>query len=320
MFASPNAVRLLASVMLVWSSLSAFAAEAVKKPTFAWPAPMKFQVEERLNKDGNVWVFKHTFSFTKAKDEYRLAWVDSECLEAKGQKIDTPELKKQLRATELMWLGNPPMRISAAGEFLGCDLTPEVIAKMNDLIDQAVPNRTEESRRKFAEGLATPAGQGIYVGALGQYWLCWVQQWFTAPSISGEKATNQVILPVAKGHTATGITVFQNHGPTISGQKEIVKITAEEMTSGPEYAASLTKSADQIAAQRGGTNDLVVVSAKRQVNYETEIDLSKLRPLSASRKTRVSMEYKGQKPTDGVQEFEYRFFWPDEANVKKSDK
>ncbi len=315
----PSVSRFLASaVLLAWSGVVATAApEPVKEtaaPTFAWPAPMEFQVEETTQLNGNKTVFRHTLSFTREENDYLLAWTDTKCLEAGGQKIKSEKLKAEVRSLEAMMVSRPPMRISATGEYLGAVMTPEVVAKTIRQREQAFPSLSAADHKKFAEQMNSRAGMETFGRAMGQQWNAWVGQWRKAPLAANTKANSQVPMFLGQGIFVFGELMYSNHGKA-PGKGTQFRLTSEELTAGPKYARALSNAMGGFELERPQ-----IVSAERFVTYETVTGLDTLLPSTASRKVVTKMEVKGGTPSTKVEEYEYRFFWPDAVNVRKSAK
>ncbi|MCD6051942.1 MAG: hypothetical protein K0Q55_3360 [Verrucomicrobia bacterium] len=149
------------------------------------------------------------------------------------------------------------------------------------------------------------------MAALGQYWNCWVQQWLEAPTVPGAKTAQEVLMAISQDHPAKGTLTFRNHGPASASNTNVTKMAAEEVVAGPEFVASANKSFEAAAVQQGRANDIVAVTASRRTNFEAVIDLRMLRPYVTSRKVRTKFELLDEKPTEGVQESEFRFRWPE---------
>ncbi|HEY1174225.1 MAG TPA: hypothetical protein VGH19_22860 [Verrucomicrobiae bacterium] len=315
----PSVSRLLASAMLLaWNGVSAFAAapgplKETAAPTFAWPAPMQFQVEEAAQVNGNKTVFRHTLSFTRAENDYLLTWVETKCVEVAGQKIKGEKLKNEVRPLEAMMSSRPPLRISSTGEYIGAVMSPEVIAKLVKQREQAFPEKTAENK-KYAAELNSPAGMETFGRSLGQHWNAWVGQWRKAPLAENTSTTSQVPMFLGQDIFVFGELMHNNLGKA-KGTGGQVRLTSDELTTGPKYARALSNAMGGFELTRP-----TVISAERHVAYETVTDLATLLPSTASRKSVMMVELEGKTPSTKVEEYGYRFFWPDAAKVRKSEK
>lgn len=282
-------------------------------PSFAWPSPSRFQVEERIQKGRSQAVILHTFDFSPTNGGHVLRWVGAEHLSINGRPISSDEEKASVSAANQLYLANPPMLIGTNGEFLGAiDVDVErSLDQMDATLDKINPSRTNSDAPRFKKVFTDPESRAIYDRVLSQYWTTWVGAWVGWNVPHKQAVTNDVEIPDESGRPLTTLLIQEHLGKATNNPAHI-QLFYEEFVTGKQFAASIEamlSKADE-KWQSGKTNERVrVKEATRAIYYEVITDPHTLKPSWAKRTQRVKAEVVGETATRQQEIREYHFFW-----------
>jgi hypothetical protein len=287
------------------------AAPEAQTLTFGWRTPLTFQVEETAERKGTTNKVLHTFSFTKTKGEYLLRWVDVTFLAVNGEPVNRAELRKAVAPARAMFLANPPMRISLAGEFLGTLHTREAIEQINRQLDQAFPDRPEGVRQFYKKMGENPEGQELADAALSQrYWTTWVEAWEGLGLGSGQCLTNSSL--ASFGQQQFPVRCVFSHLGSLPHSPREVRLRFEQTAAGREVGRGLMGFLDGLAnpgSLKAEQPFPGITNATYFVSLEVQTDSSTLQPSWAKRTVRMAMGNPEVGQVDVHESYEFKFRW-----------
>jgi hypothetical protein len=280
---------------------------------FGWRAPLTFRVEETAERRGTTNKLLHTFSFTQTNGEYLLGWTDVKFLVVNGEPLNRIEQQKAVAPARSMFLANPPMRISVAGEFLGSLHTREAIEEINRQLDRAFPERPEGVRQFYKKMAENPEGQKLADMALSQrYWTTWVEAWEGLGLGTGKCVTNSSMASLGQQQFPVRC-VFLNSGSPPHGSREVL-LRFEQTASGKEVGRGLMAFLDGLSNAAGRKAEQPfpeITNATYFVSLEVQTDPSTLQPSWAKRTVRMAMDNPEAGKVDVHESYEFKFLWGD---------
>lgn len=277
---------------------------------FGWKAPLHFQVEETVDREGTTNKILHTFSLTETNGEFQLRWLDARFLLVNGASVNA-EMETALAPVRMIFLANPPMRISREGEFLGTLYTKEAIEEMNKQLDKAFPNRPEDARQSFAKMADNPEGQKMVATTLSQrYWSPWVEAWLGLELVSGQSLTNDSLSSVGDSQFPAKV-VISNLGSSPDNPKQI-HLRYEQTANGKQVGCALIKFVNTFSSALSLKQEQPLpelTNANYLVALEVQTDPVTLQPSWAKRVVRMNLDGPETGNVELYESYEFKFIW-----------
>ncbi len=282
--------------------------------SFRWPVPTRFEVEETIKKKGSESTIRHTIQFRSRSNELVLRWVDSEVLSINGQLVKTPAEQKAVASLRAIFAATAPMRVSTAGEFLGCLNNEESIRKINKELDAMFPDRPQSARDYYTKLGSSEEGQAWWARIMNTtYWGPWVGAWVDFDLRPGERATN--IIERGSAQTTPRKEIISTHLGSVPKKRELVHLRLESRSSGPELWQAIAGQVDKVAEQtidkkdRGSEPLPKVLDAAYSETVEVHTDPKSLRPSWVKRSTLFTAVPAEGAPVTNRESREYFFKW-----------
>ena len=277
---------------------------------FGWKAPLQFQVEETAERKGTTSKILYTFGLIETNGEFQLRWLDTRFLLVNGDSVNA-EMEKALAPVRMIFMANPPMRISRNGEFLGTLHTKEAMEEINKQLDKAFPDRPEDARQFFAKMADNPEGQKIAGAALAQkYWSPWVEAWLGLELVSGQSLTNDSLSSFGESQFPARV-VISNLGssPDNPGQ---IHLRYEQTAHGKEVGRALMGFVNAFSNAVSQTSEQPfpeLTNANYLVSLEVQTDPLTLRPSWAKRAVRMDADNPETGKVELHESYEFKFIW-----------
>jgi hypothetical protein len=283
---------------------------------FAWPREGSVQVKETVRRKG------HTAEFS-----YELAWSpdeqggfvmehrDHRCTGLDGVAIDAATASMMLAASGFEGIGNPRMRISAAGELV--ELL-DMDQFLEPLIGKAIeaPGIPEEERQEIATVMRSEGARSLFEAPSRQQWHAWAGAWCGEVVNPAAPATREEESPSAFGTTLKSTVRIEADPPaTVDGRRQIRlrRATVFDPASLTEAALSMPALAMTARAQALHKDEAQRVGRmERQDDLEVLTDPDTLIPLRVLRRSlRTVFDKSGASMETVKEQYLYEFEWPD---------
>ncbi|EEF59043.1 hypothetical protein [Pedosphaera parvula] len=291
------------------------------KPThrleFAWPVPVKFQVEEQVQRDGERIKFLHTLLLeTNRNDELVLRWLDVEVKTVNKHPINTPESKKAAELASAVYRSLPPMRISRAGHFLGGGNISESFNHASEMADKASTNLSGGSHQDISQAVDDPAARSMCEQMISRCWNAWVEAWI------GLEAGKRTVRPsAAQSRVGTDNNQFEpvieNFG-AVPTNANFVFLRRRELAARTETVGSVSNTVSPIASKEARAEKVTRAETpeiRREMRAEVITDTKSLMPSVASYKVEDIQELPNARKASLLERHKYRFIWPESAEA-----
>jgi hypothetical protein len=256
-------------------------------PHFAWKAPCRVPVTERVVKKGQDVVFSYVVSLASAPGGGFELQLENMNLVKVGDRDATSPTVQRMFANVLAQLRVPTLVLNAQGEYTGA----KDLEKTVDQILAMMPKSA--SSEQVSAYMHSPQALAMLEEQSGDIWNTWVALWDGWEVASGTERT--VNVPVEAGGKTYKIKGHYEHlGPT-PGAPGLVRLRVTE-TLPKDYlivtvGAMLADMAASIKSPKGGPPKDLIKNGERTTVYQVDTDPATLRPWRASKTMDLFMEF-----------------------------
>lgn len=283
---------------------------------FAWPAPARVGVVEKVLKKGRTSTMAYDAVLTARKGGgYALKLEKIRFVHMNGQPVDRANLSEEVRQAELFAAVVPTLLLTADGMVegvTGWDEMMESVLKASS----ADPATREKVRAVFTQ----PGMQEAMKQKAGDFWNAWVGSWIGFDLAPGASDSGAIAMPVPPT-TVDAVVTLRNHGPDASAPGS-VRLEMQTAFEGEPFRRAMVAMMKQMmgAAVTGSQHkldvDKTVKEARRITTVEVVTDRATLNPRRARMTSVVTMTSVDPADAKAVpqtkeerEEREYEFAW-----------
>ena len=277
---------------------------------FNWGTNLQFQVVEKIQKKSNLIEVVHHCEWMRTNDEFILLWNNPEITRFNGTKTSASmELKKALAPVEKgFWY--PAFRIDEDGGFVETIDPETALAKADQMLDQVVTNRTENSRKFFANWSKSELGKKTLNQIYGSIWQTWVETWTDLDIKTGEVQSTNAMMFFSGVEMPVKVTL-RNLGASKS-DASLVRLEYEQDLYSTNFSPavySLIETAQSETGINGGGPITNECSMHRLTTLEVETERQTLKPHWAKRTVKTEVSSPGETTKAELEVHEYHFLW-----------
>jgi hypothetical protein len=282
---------------------------------FAWPAPSRVTVTERILKKGKRAVVRYDAALSARRGGgYELKLDKFQFLEMEGRDVTKGPLPPALKAAMALSIAIPTIVISSDGQV-------EDVVGMEEAMERALTLVPEEKgmRDQVRAMLAQPGMEQTMKQKVGDFWNAWVGAWVGTDLAAGEERSATVPMQLPWGAVDSKVTMH-HRGPDVS-HKGAVRLEMATVLEGEPFrkamVAMLSQMLQAAASQEKAPDfETLLESARRVSSVEVVTDAATLRPYSARLVQVTQMQVAG-KEREEREEREYSFAWPAQKAGKR---
>jgi hypothetical protein len=188
--------------------------------TFAWNAPAKAQINERVLRNGKWTGTKYDLEVSKSGDTYELRFANFAYTEIPGYDLTKASVRKQLGRLEAhLRLMVPDFRVSGEGK------VTEVIdypAMVDSIAKDAKKLRISPAE---LEGMRSEGSAKIALGTATETWTSWVDKWNKYVPLEPKFVFDKDVPHEAAGQKVVASQHYEYHEPGELGEKLIWRET-----------------------------------------------------------------------------------------------
>jgi len=282
---------------------------------FAWPAPSRVTVTERILKKGKRSVVRYDAVLSKRQGGgYEVKLDKFQFVEMDGRDLTKGPLPPELQAATAVAGAIPTLVLSPEGQVVD-------VVGMEEAVEKALALVPDEKgmREQMRTVLSQPSMAQAMKQKAGDFWSVWVGAWVGTDLAAGEKYSGTVPVQLPAGPVDSAVTMH-HRGPDTS-HKGAVRLELETVLEGEPFRKAMVGLLAQmmkgsVPQDKAPDFDAMLKSARRVSNVEAVTDAATLRPYSA-RAAQVTYLKVGDQEREEREEREYSFAWPAQKGGKR---
>ncbi|WP_224364001.1 hypothetical protein [Hyalangium versicolor] len=293
----------------------AVAPEAGPTLRFAWSAPSRVTVTERILKKGKRSVVSYDAVLSARQGGgYELKLDKFRFLEVDGRAVSQGAVPPELKVATALASVAPTLLISAEGQV-------EDVVGMEEAFERALALIPEEKgmREQVRKVLAQPAMAQMMKQRTADFWSTWVGAWVGTDLAAGDKRSGTLPVQLPSGSVDSTVTVH-HRGPD-AAYKGSARLEMETVLEGEPFRKAMVGVFSQMMQSSAPQSqapdfDAMLKSARRVSTVAVVTDVATLRPYSARMAQVTKMQVSDQEREER-EEREYSFAWPTPAAGKR---
>jgi hypothetical protein len=283
---------------------------------FAWPAPSRVTVTERVLKKGKRVVMRYDAVLSARQGGgYELRLDKFQFVEVEGRDVSKGPLPPELKAAAAMASAIPMLVLSDEGQV-------QDIVGFEEVMERAVAAVPEEKgmRDQMRKVLAQPAMAQAMKQKAGEFWNAWVGAWVGLDLAAGQERSATVPVQLASG-SVDSVMTMRHRGPD-AARKGAVRLELETVYEGEPFRKAMVGMLTQLLQSAGPQGkappdfDAMLKSARRVSTVEVVTDGATLRPYSVRTAHVTKLQVEDQ-VREELEEHEYGFAWPERKAGKR---